>query len=83
VVKAATIQRILSIAMSRGWLLRQLDIQNAFLHGVLEEVYMRQPPGYADKSQLNFVCKLDKKLSMVSNKHHVLGMLVCVENLKR
>jgi hypothetical protein len=27
---------------------------------VLEEVYMRQPPGYADKSQLNFVCKLDK-----------------------
>ena len=37
VVKAATIRLILSIAVSRGWTLRQLDVQNAFLHGVLEE----------------------------------------------
>lgn len=37
VVKAATIRTILSIAVSRGWSLRQLDVQNAFLHGVLEE----------------------------------------------
>jgi histone deacetylase 1/2 len=31
VVKAATIRLILSIAVSRGWHLRQLDVQNAFL----------------------------------------------------
>jgi histone deacetylase 1/2 len=63
VVKAATIRLVLSIAVSRGWSLRQLDIQNAFLHGILEEeVYMRQPPGYEDKVFPHYVCKLDKAL---------------------
>ena len=82
VVKAATIRTILSIAVSRGWTLRQLDMQNAFLHGVLEEeVYMRQPPRY---EQGNYVCKLDKALyglkqaprawySRLSTKLHDLG----------
>lgn len=62
-VKAATIRLVLSIAVSRGWSLRQLDVQNAFLHGILEEeVYMCQPPGYVDKSHPSYVCRLDKAL---------------------
>ncbi|WVZ53816.1 hypothetical protein U9M48_004708 [Paspalum notatum var. saurae] len=62
-VKAATIRLILSIAVTRGWSLRQLDVQNAFLRGVLEEeVYMRQPPGYEDPRTPDYVCKLDKAL---------------------
>ncbi|KAK1652972.1 hypothetical protein QYE76_070777 [Lolium multiflorum] len=63
VVKPTTIRMLLSMALAHGWHLRQLDIQNAFLHGVLEEeVYMRQPPGFADKDQPNYLCRLDKAL---------------------
>ena len=63
VVKAATIRLVLSIVVSRGWSLRQLDVQNAFLHGVLEEeVYMRQPPGFVDNTKPQHVCRLDKAL---------------------
>lgn len=63
VVKAATIRLILALAMSRDWSLRQLDVKNAFLHGVLqEEVYMHQPPGYVDPKRLGYVCKLDKAI---------------------
>jgi histone deacetylase 1/2 len=63
VVKAATIRLVLSLAVSKNWCLRQLDVQNAFLHGLLEEeVYMKQPPGYKDKSKPNYLCKLDRSL---------------------
>jgi hypothetical protein len=37
VVKPATIWLLLSLKVSQGWALRQLDIQNVFLNGVLEE----------------------------------------------
>ncbi|XP_073367824.1 uncharacterized protein [Aegilops tauschii subsp. strangulata] len=63
VVKAATICLVLSIAVSRGWSLRQLGVQNTFLHGVLEEeVYMKQPPGFESKTAPSYLCKLDKAL---------------------
>jgi hypothetical protein len=63
VIKIATICTILSIVVSKGWNLRQLDVQNVFLHGYLEEeVYMQQLPGYEDPVRPNYVCKLDKAL---------------------
>lgn len=40
----ATIRIILYVAISRGWSLRQLDVQNELLYGRLEEeVYIEQP----------------------------------------
>uniref|UniRef100_J3M9V3 Uncharacterized protein n=1 Tax=Oryza brachyantha TaxID=4533 RepID=J3M9V3_ORYBR len=62
-VKAVTIRVVIFIAVSTGWSLRQLDVQNAFLHGYFEEVlYMRLPPGYEDPKLPNYICKLDKAL---------------------
>jgi hypothetical protein len=57
-VKFATIRLV-----SQGWSLHQLDVQNMFLHGVLEEeVYMKQPRGFVDSSRPTYHCKLDKAL---------------------
>ena len=63
VVKAATVRVVLSIAVTNNWRLHQFDLQNAFLHGVLEEeAYMKQPPGYEVKDKHHYVCMLDKAL---------------------
>ncbi|KAH9723253.1 retrovirus-related pol polyprotein from transposon RE2 [Citrus sinensis] len=63
VIKPITVRIVLSIAVSRGWSLRQLDVNNAFLQGHLSEnVYMSQPPGFVDKDNPSYVCKLNKAI---------------------
>ena len=63
VVKLATIRTLLCLAVTQGWHIRQLDINNAFLLGTLhEEVYMSQPPGFIDEQNPTHVCKLKKAI---------------------
>ncbi|KAJ9556147.1 hypothetical protein OSB04_010761 [Centaurea solstitialis] len=63
VVKASTVRVILSLAVINKWNLHQLDVNNAFLHGHLDEcVYMEQPPGFAHPNFPHHVCKLNKAL---------------------
>ena len=50
VVKPSTVRVILCIAVSKGWSINQLDINNAFLNGMLvEDVYINQAEGFVNK----------------------------------
>ncbi|KAJ3701350.1 hypothetical protein LUZ61_005055 [Rhynchospora tenuis] len=63
VVKPTTIRIVLTIALSQGWHIHQLDVNNAFLHGDLDEtILMQQPPGFVDSLHPNKVCLLRKAL---------------------
>lgn len=63
VVRHTTVRMILGLAAHSGWKLHQMDVKNAFLHGVLtEEVYMSQPTGFVDPQFPNHVCRLEKSL---------------------
>lgn len=61
IVKPTTNRIVLTIAMSNGWVICQLDVRNGLLNGELtEELYMRQPVGFVNSSHPNHVLLLKK-----------------------
>ncbi|VVA36046.1 Hypothetical predicted protein, partial [Prunus dulcis] len=63
VVNHSTVRLILALAAQYHWYIIQLDVKNAFLHGVLhEEVFMQQPPSFEDSAKPHHVCRLLKSL---------------------
>ena len=74
VVKPSTIRAVFTIALSRNWAIKQLDVNNVFLKGDLqEEVFMQQPQGFIDEQNPNLVCRLHKALYGL-NKLHEPGL---------
>ena len=53
---------ILTLAITHKWHLQQMDVNDAFLNGLLEEeVYMTQHPGF-ESSDRSLGCKLNRAI---------------------
>ncbi|KAJ0431247.1 putative RNA-directed DNA polymerase [Helianthus annuus] len=62
VVKMVTVRCVIALAVQNNWPMFQLDINNAFLYGTInEDVYMCLPEGYYSSDETR-VCKLVKSL---------------------
>ena len=63
VAKMMTVHVFLAVAATKGCLLHQIYVKNAFLQGELEErVYMVYPPRFQSKMNTSVVCQLKKCL---------------------
>jgi hypothetical protein len=63
VAKLNSIRFLLSVAAAFDFEIEQMDVKTTFPHGDLEEeIYMKQPEGYAVKGKKELVCKLKKSL---------------------
>ena len=59
VAKVTSIRLLLSVAAAFDFEVEQMDVKTTFLHGDLEEeIYMKQPEGFAVKGKKKLVCRL-------------------------
>ncbi|GJW11268.1 retrovirus-related pol polyprotein from transposon RE1 [Tanacetum coccineum] len=64
--KAATIRVLIAIATAKGWPLHQLDVNNVFLHGFVdEEIYVKPLEGYTKAKPGRFVKAQGEQFTMV------------------
>jgi hypothetical protein len=63
VVRLGTLRTVLAFALQKKMHIHQMDVTTAFLNGYLmEDVYMKQPPGAVDSNKPDHVCKLKRSL---------------------
>lgn len=61
VIKSSTIRFVFFLAATRHWYIQQLDINNVFLNGLLEDkIFITQPQGFEDATCPDHVCRLKK-----------------------
>jgi hypothetical protein len=58
----------MSLAATFDLEIEKMDVKTMFLHGDLEEeIYMKQPEGFAVKGKKELVCKLKRSLYGLNN----------------
>ncbi|KAH9680506.1 Integrase catalytic domain-containing protein [Citrus sinensis] len=63
VARLESIRMLLAYACHKYFILYQMDVKSAFLNGyIMEEVYVKQPPGFENKKFPDHVYKLSKAL---------------------
>ena len=63
VVHFNSLRMFLTLAVYSKMNVQQMDVVTAFLYGELEEeIFMKQPPGFEEKTENGLVCKLKKSL---------------------
>jgi len=63
VARMESVRVLLALAAQEGWKVHHMDVKSAFLNGDLkEEVYVRQPPGFAVAGEEGRVYRLKKAL---------------------
>lgn len=62
-MKPSTIIIVCTLAITHQWIIQQIDVNNTFLNGDLQEIVcMAQLEGFVDQGKPTHVCKLVKAL---------------------
>jgi len=63
VVRWESVRALISMATQFNMQIHQMDVNVAFLNGILkEDIYMKQPDGFVEKGKEHLVCKLERSI---------------------